>query len=724
MSVILKSINGLPLLLPLMILYLQTIFLSFTHPANVYRIFWDSFCPSLPRREGIGMGKSREKLTFKLLRHAIRLFLPYAISSSKAQPEANVPFEQKNPCPSKIVRSQRCREASFYGFSIWMIFAGLVLVPSQATAQQSFTPKWYSLPWDSGGYDPSSVVWSMVQSELDLDRDGKKEFLLTTSWSSDYYNMVYLYEAVANDSFQIVWSYSLYPYSSDFSVVTVSDLNNNGRQEIVCLVDPADTTYHGFYLFEWDGTDNGFPALPTTTWDFGLGHWFHEGTAIIAGDFDNDNREEVAVSFVESWDTYTSKLMIFSAASDTLETTSWQIEFVDSTTMPVVGYALAATDLDNDNRKELVVAGWDTLRMAIYENTGSPNSYALAANIKNISSYLDLSNDGIVEANVDNDGTNELYMLTANGALFVATNTGDVSQMNASNFFWLGQYDYYNGMVGLTKADLDTNGIPELYLAGSYNEAVYQWTYNSGPVTDWSSYSYATLYMDDTTDDHTSNNDQGYFRPSKIAAGDLDGDGIADMLISSASFANDKPVLLFVEQAQTSTMTVREGWNIVSLPVFALDSIKTNIFPSAVSSAFAFTEEGYQLQDTLKRGIGYWLKFSSQQDVPLQGAELLTVNTTLMPGWNMVGAISQSLSRSDVVTIPGGLLASDFFGYASGYTTTDTLRPGKGYWVKSSGSGQLILQSILSKEKSLPLHSETKHTSLLQRKIFVRGHRP
>lgn len=428
----------------------------------------------------------------------------------------------------------------------------LLLGASSAMAQYPFAPVWQTVPWGSGGLHPSSIVWSMVQSELDVDNDGKKEFLVTTAWSGTYDNMVYLVESTGNNNFEIIWSYSFSPYSNDYSAVAVADLDGNGRKEILCLIDPADPTYHGFYVFEWDGADNGFPLLPTATWDLGLAGSFLEGTAIIAGDFDRDGRQEVAVALIASASPSLSRLMIFSLyPGSTFQNPQWTVEFADSTTFSTIGYALLATDLDLDGRNEIIAAGWEPLHVAVFEHAGVANSYARAADIPGISTQVDLLNMGFAEANFDG-GANELYMATASGGFSVITNPGDVSQMTAANVTLLHQYQALYGAVGLSRGDVDNNGVPELYVAGSYHEAVFQWKYIGGPVVNSASYTHTVAFRDDTTDSITPGSDQGYLRPSKVAVGDFDSDGRPDMVIASASFAADKPVLMVVEQLPAS----------------------------------------------------------------------------------------------------------------------------------------------------------------------------
>ncbi|MBI3189394.1 MAG: hypothetical protein HYZ33_01975 [Ignavibacteriales bacterium] len=141
------------------------------------------------------------------------------------------------------------------------------------------------------------------------------------------------------------------------------------------------------------------------------------------------------------------------------------------------------------------------------------------------------------------------------------------------------------------------------------------------------------------------------------------------------------------------TFQVNQQWNIVSLPVSRNNMMKTTLFPSASSNAFTFTPQGYETRDTLDNGVGYWLKFPSAQTIQLDGYPRLTDTIAIQSGWNMIGSISKPVSVSDIVLEPAELLLSQFFDYTFGYAVSDTMVPGKGYWVKSNTNGSIILNS-------------------------------
>lgn len=143
----------------------------------------------------------------------------------------------------------------------------------------------------------------------------------------------------------------------------------------------------------------------------------------------------------------------------------------------------------------------------------------------------------------------------------------------------------------------------------------------------------------------------------------------------------------------TFTYGFPSGWSMLSLPVRPADARSTVLFPGAATFASTFSASGYIRRDTLLPGEGYWLKFSSPQSPVVAGTIIAADTIPLAAGWNMTGSITAPVVAAGVQTVPPGILASVFYGYAGSYVAADTLRPGAGYWVKSSAAGQLILHT-------------------------------
>ena len=60
---------------------------------------------------------------------------------------------------------------------------------------------------------------------------------------------------------------------------------------------------------------------------------------------------------------------------------------------------------------------------------------------------------------------------------------------------------------------------------------------------------------------------------------------------------------------------------------------------------------------------------------------------------SLIGSISDPIAVSSIGSIPSGMITSNFFGYDNGYAITDTIKPTKGYWIKCSQDGQMVLSS-------------------------------
>jgi len=135
-----------------------------------------------------------------------------------------------------------------------------------------------------------------------------------------------------------------------------------------------------------------------------------------------------------------------------------------------------------------------------------------------------------------------------------------------------------------------------------------------------------------------------------------------------------------------------DGWNLISLPVEVDDYSKAADYPTATSYAFGY-DGSYTITPMLERGRGYWLKFASVQNVNFSGGLIVTDTVDVKVGWNLIGSISRPLMTGSVSSIPGGIVTSRFFTYRGNYLIVDTIEPGKGYWVKVTENGKLVLSS-------------------------------
>ena len=139
--------------------------------------------------------------------------------------------------------------------------------------------------------------------------------------------------------------------------------------------------------------------------------------------------------------------------------------------------------------------------------------------------------------------------------------------------------------------------------------------------------------------------------------------------------------------------SVRNTWNMLSVPAMVADYRKSVLFPTSVTNAFAY-KGGYVPKDTLVLGEGYWLKFDSAQTVPVAGHYLTSDTIDVSEGWDMIGSLSAPIAAAQISSDPAGIVTTQFFGYNGNYITCDSIQPGKAYWVKVNQRGKLILAMV------------------------------
>ncbi len=137
------------------------------------------------------------------------------------------------------------------------------------------------------------------------------------------------------------------------------------------------------------------------------------------------------------------------------------------------------------------------------------------------------------------------------------------------------------------------------------------------------------------------------------------------------------------------------NWQTVSVPVVPPDFSVSSVFPSADTNAFYKYQSGYIQVKILENGPGYYAKFPSDtQTVAIGGIPVEYVEVPLDLGWNITGSIFYKVPLANVCTEPPGIITGDIYSYDGGYhilSQGDSLKPGIGYWIRTTNSGTMFL---------------------------------
>jgi hypothetical protein len=141
------------------------------------------------------------------------------------------------------------------------------------------------------------------------------------------------------------------------------------------------------------------------------------------------------------------------------------------------------------------------------------------------------------------------------------------------------------------------------------------------------------------------------------------------------------------------TVNVLSGWNMIANPVTATNDSVRALYPSSLNAyAFAFAPgSGYAQDYTMENGRGYWEKFPAATSHSLSGLPRTRDSIAVVAGWNMVGTITGNVDTAAITSIPSGIRASNWFGYAGGYAPAATLVAGQAYWIKANAAGKFVL---------------------------------
>ena len=104
-----------------------------------------------------------------------------------------------------------------------------------------------------------------------------------------------------------------------------------------------------------------------------------------------------------------------------------------------------------------------------------------------------------------------------------------------------------------------------------------------------------------------------------------------------------------------------------------------------------FLGNSYTSVNNLQPGEGYWLRFELPYIANISGEAINSLTINLTEGWNLISGITNSITLDSIDDPQDLIVSGTLFKYNGNYIVTETVDPGCGYWLRSSGDGQIIL---------------------------------
>jgi hypothetical protein len=370
----------------------------------------------------------------------------------------------------------------------------------------------------------------------DVDQDGRNEVIIT-----DYQVQgVHIYEAAGDNTLEWVATLSnADSYGSTPTGVEIGDLDGNGREEIVFMLDyghGTDSTsrvIEGIQAWEWDGNVGSDTyvrsvlKLDLASTGVEIDRYRNESHNIEIADVDGDGVQELCFANDGSSGTLNDVFVIASVDGDFDSgiyglTTEW---IADRTTLiggsPARGGPSIA-DLDGDGTPEILFNNWDYGAVHIVKSTAA-DTY-----------------EWVESFNADTTASSDM---TVYGRTFVSDFNGDgmddvVGGLYSKGWIWhlegAATYDsvsYDNGMLtrvsdfgaawAVTGGDVNNDGIDEVFSVDYGHGRLYQWDYNGGAwdmsvVANWPDEmgGFALAFSDDLDGDGKPEVVQGFLEPA------------------------------------------------------------------------------------------------------------------------------------------------------------------------------------------------------------------
>ncbi|MDB4414366.1 DUF5011 domain-containing protein [bacterium] len=169
------------------------------------------------------------------------------------------------------------------------------------------------------------------------------------------------------------------------------------------------------------------------------------------------------------------------------------------------------------------------------------------------------------------------------------------------------------------------------------------------------------------------------------------------------------PFMIEMKDFETQTLSLKEGWNLVSFYVEADDMSPQAVLAPIQNELLQIKNVGYSYNPNvgsqwhtltnLSVKEGYWVEVSEDVSFEVEGRVSSGVSTNLNGGWNLVGyprmngeAVASELASLGSTVVQMKTLEDSYDPSNPPFLNTlSTMTPGLGYWLKVSGPGTWVM---------------------------------
>jgi len=139
-----------------------------------------------------------------------------------------------------------------------------------------------------------------------------------------------------------------------------------------------------------------------------------------------------------------------------------------------------------------------------------------------------------------------------------------------------------------------------------------------------------------------------------------------------------------------------------------------SVYPDAIDGTFYGFDGAYFLAENLVNGDGFWLRFDEEGTNMVSGLPLESIVILITEGWNLISGISFPVDVNAIADDDGLIVSGTIYGFTPNYVNAETIEPGQGYWLRSSGDGEIIISNSTRSSRKIEFQPpEHMHTITL-----------